>query len=49
MLGCQLVGRLQTALEFVADEKMNSNDFGDPISFPLVPPAGRRFNLSSEI
>ncbi len=29
--------------------KMNSKDVGDPLTFPLVPPAGWSFHLFSEI
>ncbi len=30
-------------------KRITSNDLGDPLSFPLRPPAGQSFNLSCEI
>ncbi len=30
-------------------QRMNSNDFGDPLTFFIVPPAGQSFHSSSEI
>ncbi len=29
-------------------QRMNPNDTGDPLNFHQAPPAGQRFNLSSE-
>lgn len=28
---------------------MNSSDIGDPLTFPLGPPAGQTFHLSGEL
>ncbi len=30
-------------------QRMNPNDFGDLLIFPLAPPAGQRFHLFCEI
>ncbi len=30
-------------------QRMKPNDFGDPLTFHPVPPAGQAFHLSSEI
>lgn len=35
--------------QYTQREMMNPNDFGDPVTLPLAPPYGQRFNLSSEI
>ncbi len=30
-------------------QRMNPDDFGDPLTFPLAPPSGQKLNLSNTL